>query len=88
VPEGSDLSEIFKLFASFSNVYEYRGINYNTCDMYFTVNAPGLKLEDLHPEQSEIAGICFLKPEEIDFNRFAFPSTLKAVKKYLNELPF
>jgi len=84
VPEGSDLYRIFKLFASFSNVYEYKGIKYNTCDMYFSVTAPGLKPQDLCPEQAEISGICFLKPEEIDFSRFAFPSTIKAVKKYLN----
>jgi len=72
------------LFASFSNVYEYKGLKYNTCDMYFYVSARGLRAEDLHLEESEINGVCFLKPDEIDFSQLAFPSTVKAVKKYLN----
>jgi len=86
VPEGKILSDVFRLFASFPNVYEYKGINYNTCDMYFYVQAPGLRPEDLHPEPGEIAGIVFLKPEEIDYSQFAFPSTVRAVKFYLNNL--
>ena len=75
-----------QLFASFSNVYQYKNIDYNTCDMYFSVSAPGLKPEDLKLEKAEIAGVRFLKPEEIDFSQFAFPSTVKAVKSYLGNL--
>ena len=84
MPEGSNLSDIFRLFASFSNVYEYKSIKYNTCDMYFSVKAPGLKLKDLTMEKAEIAEIRFLKPDEIDFSEFAFESTRQAVKTYLN----
>ena len=73
-----------QLFASFSNVYEYKGFKYNTCDMYFLVLAPGLKPEDLCLEQSEIAAVRFLKPNEINFDDFAFSSTAQAVKKYLD----
>jgi len=83
IPEGASLIDVFKLFASFSNVYEYKGIKYNTCDMYFHVSAPGLKPEDLFMEESEISGIFFLKPDEINFSDFAFPSTMNAVKKYI-----
>ena len=82
VPEGVSFIDIFKLFASFSNIYEYKGISYNTCDMYFHVCAPGLMRENLHLEESEIAGALFLKPHEVDFSQFAFQSTIKAVKKY------
>ncbi|MCL2244258.1 MAG: NUDIX domain-containing protein [Treponema sp.] len=85
VPAGRDgLASIFKLFASFPNIYEYKGIKYNTCDLYFSMNAPGLTLEDLRLEQSEIAAVHFLKQEEIDFDQFAFESTRQAVKLYLN----
>jgi len=84
--EGAELSAVFKLFASFPNVYEYKGVKYNTCDMYFSVSAPGLTPEDLRLEQAEIAGVHFLKPEEIDFSRFAFESTRQAVKSYLHIL--
>jgi ADP-ribose pyrophosphatase YjhB (NUDIX family) len=86
IPEGARLSDVFKLFASFPNLYLYKGINYNTCDMYFSVRAPGLKSEDLCREKAEISEIRFLKPAEIDFSQFAFPSTVKAVKTYLNIL--
>jgi ADP-ribose pyrophosphatase YjhB (NUDIX family) len=86
IPDGVKLSDVFKLFASFSNVYNYKGINYNTCDMYFLVRAHGLKPEDLRLEEAEISDVRFLKPEEIDFSQFAFPSTLQAVKTYLDIL--
>jgi ADP-ribose pyrophosphatase YjhB (NUDIX family) len=86
IPDGARLSDVFKLFASFSNVYHYKGINYNTCDMYFLVRAPGLKPEDLRLEKAEIADIQFLNPKEIDFSKFAFPSTMRAVKTYLDIL--
>jgi ADP-ribose pyrophosphatase YjhB (NUDIX family) len=76
------LAEVFKLYASFSNVYPYKGIPYNTCDLYFTLTAPGLRLEALCPEQAEIAEIRFLKPDEIDYSEFAFESTRRAVKVY------
>jgi len=86
VPEGAELSSIFKLFASFSNVYEYKNVKYNTCDMYFSISAPGLSPEDLHLEQAEVSAVRFLKPEEIDFSQFAFESTRRAVKSYLGIL--
>jgi ADP-ribose pyrophosphatase YjhB (NUDIX family) len=73
-----------RLYASFPNVYTYKGIDYNTCDMYFTVSAPGLKPGDLQLEKAEIAGVRFLKPAEINYDEFAFGSTKKAVKAYLD----
>jgi len=86
VPPDADLSRVFKLFASFPNVYPYKGIVYNTCDLFFAVSAPGLAEQDLCLEQKEIAGIRFLRPEEIDFNEIAFESTRRAVKAYLVSL--
>jgi len=87
IPKGKNLADVFRLFASFPNVYPYNGIEYNTCDMYFSVFAPGLKPDDLRLEKAEITSVCFLKPEEINYRDFAFPSTIKAVKTYLNQ-PF
>jgi NAD+ diphosphatase len=84
VPNGGKLTDVFKLFASFSNVYKYKGIDYNTCDMYFSISAPGLTRDDLILQRGEIADVLFLKPEQIDFNQFAFESTKRAVKTYLN----
>jgi len=83
---GAPLTDIFTLIASFPNVYPYKGIPYNTCDLYFSLCAPGLRIEDLRPRQGEIAAIRLVKPEEIDFNEFAFDSTRRAVRAYLNSL--
>ena len=85
IPTDKNLADVFKLFASFSNVYEYKGIDYNTCDMYFSITVPGLKPEDLQPEQAEVTKIVFLKPEEINFDQLAFESTRKAVKAWLEK---
>jgi ADP-ribose pyrophosphatase YjhB (NUDIX family) len=72
-----------KLFASFPNVYPYKNIDYNTCDLFFSVTAPGLSEQDLRLEQSEIAGVRFLKPEEIDYSEIAFESIRRGVQAYL-----
>ena len=85
VPEGGSLTDVFVLLASFPNIYKYKNIDYNTCDMYFTLRAPGLKPEDLRLEEEEVDGALFLKPEEIDLNRLAFSSTRKAVETYLRK---
>jgi len=84
VPQGAPLTEVFTLFASFPNVYQYKGFPYNTCDLYFRLCAPGLRVEDLRPQQGEIAAIRLLKPEEIDYNEFAFDSTRRAIRAYLD----
>jgi ADP-ribose pyrophosphatase YjhB (NUDIX family) len=83
IPEGAPLTVVFTLFASFPNVYPYKNIPYNTCDLYFSLCAPGLREEDLRPRQNEITAIRFMKPEEIDYDEFAFTSTRRAVQAYL-----
>jgi ADP-ribose pyrophosphatase YjhB (NUDIX family) len=86
-PAGASLTEIFTLFASFSNVYPYKKINYNTCDVYFYLHAPNLKEQDLRLEQAEITAVRFLKPEDIDYNEIAFDSTRRAIRAYLAKKP-
>jgi len=81
--KGASLTDVFTLFASFPNVYPYKNIPYNTCDLYFSLCAPGLREEDLRPRQNEITAIRLLKPEEIDYDAFAFNSTRRAVQAYL-----
>jgi hypothetical protein len=39
VPAGVPLTEIFTLVASFPNVYPYKNIPYNTCDLYFSLDS-------------------------------------------------
>ena len=83
-PPEKPLSEVFTLFASFPNIYPYRGISYNTCDLFFMVSAPGLTEKDLHLEAGEITGISFVQPGEIDLRAIAFDSTRRAITAFQN----
>jgi ADP-ribose pyrophosphatase YjhB (NUDIX family) len=74
----------FTLFASFPNVYPYKGIVYNTCDLFFTVTAPGLAEKDLHRAVGEIEHIRFLKPGEVKGEDLAFDSTRRAFSAFLS----
>jgi ADP-ribose pyrophosphatase YjhB (NUDIX family) len=75
----------FVLFASFPNIYPYKNIVYNTCDLFFTLSAPELREEDLSLEKKEIAGLRFLRPAEVDFGELAFESTRRAIKAYIHK---
>jgi len=79
---GQNMAEVFRLFASFPNIYPYKNISYNTCDIYFIVSAPGLSEKDLKAEADEITEIRFLQPGEIDLNDMAFGSTRRAIETY------
>jgi ADP-ribose pyrophosphatase YjhB (NUDIX family) len=72
----------FKLFASFPNIYPYKNIVYNTCDLFFTIDAPDLTEADLKLEAAEIAGIQFVKPAGINLDDMAFESTKRAIRAY------
>ena len=82
---GQSLVDAFTFVASFPNVYPYKNINYNTCDLYFYLRAPGLREQDLRLQRTEIACVRFLKPREIDFDEIAFESTRRAVREYLSK---
>jgi len=82
IKPGMSLAECFTLFASFPNTYPYKNILYNTCDVFFTVSAPGLSEKDLTPEAGEITGIRFLSPEEINLDEIAFDSSRRAIIAY------
>jgi 8-oxo-dGTP pyrophosphatase MutT (NUDIX family) len=73
----------FSLFASFPNTYPYKGILYNTCDMFFTISVPGLTEADLRLDPEEIGGVRFVRPEAVDFAELAFDSTRRAVRAYV-----
>ena len=82
VPAGSSPPAIFRLFASFPNRYPYKNIMYNTCDVFFAIDVPGLTEKDFRLETAEISGIHFLKPEEINPDDLAFESTRRAMAAY------
>jgi ADP-ribose pyrophosphatase YjhB (NUDIX family) len=72
------------LFASFPNTYPYKNITYNTCDLFFTARAPGLRREDLRLDPAEIGDVRFIEPGSVDFNELAFESTRRAVTAFLD----
>ena len=80
VPPGKALADVYRLFASFPNTYPYKNIVYNTCDLFFTVSAPGLREEDLSPEAGEIAELRFMRPGEINLEDIAFGSVRRAIE--------
>ena len=82
IPAGLPLAKVFTFFAAFPNSYPYKGVVYNTCDMFFTVRAPGLTEQDLHLQAGEIAGARFLRPEEIRDEDLAFDSTRRAMAAF------
>jgi ADP-ribose pyrophosphatase YjhB (NUDIX family) len=82
IPPGGGLAQVFTLFASFPNIYPYNNIVYNTCDLFFSLSAPGLREQDLRLERSEIAGIRFLTLEEVNDSDLAFDSGRRAIKAY------
>ncbi|MBN2532658.1 MAG: NUDIX domain-containing protein [Spirochaetales bacterium] len=71
----------FRYFASFPNIYEYKGIVYPTCDLVFE-----LTITDL-PEKwnkDEVQEILLVDPESIEKLEFAFGSIKTAVLSYLD----
>jgi 8-oxo-dGTP pyrophosphatase MutT (NUDIX family) len=76
---GNTDAGVFSLFASFPNVYPYKNIVYNTCDLFFTLSAPGLTPGDLRLAEGEIAGVRFVKPGEVNMDELAFDSTRRAI---------
>ena len=82
VKPGQALTEVFTLFASFPNIYPYKNIVYNTCDLFFTVSVPGLAEKDFRLEAGEIAGLRFVRPDEIKSDDLAFDSTRRAMAAF------
>jgi 8-oxo-dGTP pyrophosphatase MutT (NUDIX family) len=74
----------FSLFASFPNTYPYKNIVYNTCDLFFTLDAPDLTEKDLRLAAGEIGGYCFVQPRDIRMEDLAFDSTRRALRAYLD----
>lgn len=59
--------------ASFPNQYEFGGVLYHTCDLYFRATLDG-RPEDLRADPDEVAALVWLEPAEVDPDRLAFPS--------------
>lgn len=61
-----------RYLGSWPNVYEYMGVRYRTLDLGFVCEAA--QVAQARPTENEIAEVLFLPSQEIDLERFAFPS--------------
>lgn len=66
-----------QLLASFGNRYPYKNIVYNTCDVFFTIDVPGLSVKDFVLDR-ENSAVRFVDPDTLAPEDFAFASTRKA----------
>ncbi|MDR3275674.1 MAG: NUDIX domain-containing protein [Treponema sp.] len=72
--------------ASYPNSYRYKGVLYNTCDLFFAAEAPGLSIADLRSPSGgspggEILGLRFIRPEDLDLKSLAFESARQALRQ-------
>jgi ADP-ribose pyrophosphatase YjhB (NUDIX family) len=81
---GWDPGASVQFFASFPNVYPYRGIVYRTCDLFFTVAAPDLKEQELHPDPKECAGVHIIEYSKLNPADIAFESARAAIRLLLS----
>ncbi len=63
---------------SFPNKYFYKGIDYEICDAFFSVE---LSSGELVVDQKEASEVVWLSLEEVDSSDLAFESVKKAVKQ-------
>jgi ADP-ribose pyrophosphatase YjhB (NUDIX family) len=82
---GWDPGPDVKFFASFPNIYPYKGVGYNTCDLYFAVSVPRLSLNDLKLDPKETEGIRFIKLETVNLDELAFDSARNALRAFLRQ---
>ncbi len=87
---GLELADV-RYLCSFPNTYDYKGVRYKTCDLFFEAKAAapaadGGLLERLHAQQSEVSGLVMKtinSQEDIDALPLAFDSARKTLRLWL-----
>jgi ADP-ribose pyrophosphatase YjhB (NUDIX family) len=69
---------------SAANAYPFRGVTYQTLDVFFS--ARHLSLETASARH-EVAEVLLLRPEAIDLEAFAFPTVRAAVSRFIVTRP-
>lgn len=78
---------------SFPNIYEYKSIEYKTCDIFFTAKLPACYkdmndfVKSLHREESEVVRFEVHKVkthEDVDSLALAFPSARNTLNKWID----
>ena len=71
--------EKIKYFCSIPNVYEYKGLNYNTLDLFYCCEVKGfsqIKVAD------DVSDYLFQKVDEIETDKIGFLSVRKGIELY------
>jgi len=71
---------MLKYFGSYPNAYEYKGVVYQTCDLFFYSRI------DAHPtdfDRREVQAVSLVSPAEIPSDRIAFPSVRACLRRFL-----
>ena len=73
-----------EFLASYPNVYEYAGITYQICDLFFVGRVDSF--QNLTKQDGEIEELLIVRPQEIRLDEMAFRSNRLAIEKYLANL--
>jgi ADP-ribose pyrophosphatase YjhB (NUDIX family) len=78
--------DIFEFLATFPNRYDYKGIVYNTCDLFFVARAAAIDSAGLVLAPDEAAAVRLLALDAIDPEEIAFESTRRALELFRSSL--
>ena len=67
------------LLGSWPNLYEWKGVTYPVVDLYFTAR---LGSGEVASARQEVEEVVWLRPEEVDPETLAFPTTRSALARY------
>ena len=76
-------TEKLRFLMSLPNIYHYKGIDYNTLDLFFEYRVE--EKFSVNLEKSEIAETIWVKKENIQLEDIAFPSQRLFFERFLNK---
>ncbi len=68
--------------ATFPNRYEWNGVPYSTCDIFFSTRAEGMRVSELRMDETEGRAPVIVPFMEINYARLAFESSRRALRLY------
>ncbi len=72
-----------KYIGSYPNIYEYKGVRYHTCDLFFYSKIDMLPADY---DKTEIAELLLIDPLKVSFNEVAFKSTRACLELFARKL--
>jgi len=75
--------EKLEYVGSYPNVYEYKDVTYNTCDLFFYSKIDTLPTD---VDETEIAELILIDPSKIPLGEVAFQSTKTCLENYTRKL--